>query len=157
MKLDRSDIRIANKFNIFNNVPDLESFCVEDEIVDTSSIRPFNKLATVSPSSLDWDPIDNERLSAKCTPASTFLLPSLLVPAAKRSQFLLSAIASLTCYFVSKWPSSIIFWTVVRLGSFSTFILQIFSLTDFITSETLLDVICSSITHFISNMLLINQ
>jgi hypothetical protein len=32
MTLDRSDIKLANKFNIFDNVSDLESFCVEDEI-----------------------------------------------------------------------------------------------------------------------------
>ena len=55
MTLDRSDMRLANEFNIFDNVSDLESFCVEDEIVDASSIRPFNKLATVSPSSLATD------------------------------------------------------------------------------------------------------
>jgi hypothetical protein len=55
MTLDRSDIRLANEFNIFDNVSDLESFCVEDEISDASSIRPFNKLATVSPSSLATD------------------------------------------------------------------------------------------------------
>jgi hypothetical protein len=55
MTLDRSDIRLANEFNIFDNVLDLESFCVEDEISDASSIRPFNKLATVSSSSLATD------------------------------------------------------------------------------------------------------
>jgi hypothetical protein len=30
MTLYRSDIRLANEFNIFDNVSDLESFCVED-------------------------------------------------------------------------------------------------------------------------------
>jgi hypothetical protein len=40
MTLDRSDIRLANEFNIFDNVSDLESFCVEDEISTRRTHRP---------------------------------------------------------------------------------------------------------------------
>jgi hypothetical protein len=38
MTLNRSDIRLANEFNIFDNVSDLESFCVEDEISDAAKL-----------------------------------------------------------------------------------------------------------------------
>ena len=55
MTLDRSDMRLAKEFNIFDNVSDLESFCVEEEISDASSITPVNKLAMISASSLATD------------------------------------------------------------------------------------------------------